>query len=43
MFGSYGLDDDFGVKMQTMSFKKDELVIEADEVIKNFNNEELIR
>jgi hypothetical protein len=26
-----------------MNFEKDELVIEADEVIKNFNNEELIR
>ena len=29
--------------MQTMNFEKDELVIEAEEVIKNFNNEELIR
>ncbi len=42
-FGSYAEDDDFGVKMQTMNFAKDELVIEAEQVIKNFNNEELIR
>ncbi len=41
--GLYSEDDDFGVKMQTMSFAKDELVIEADKVIENFNNEELIR
>jgi hypothetical protein len=29
--------------METMNFTKEDLVIEADEVIKNFNNEELIR
>ena len=42
-FGTYAQDDDFGVKMETMNFTKEDLVIEADEVIKNFNNEALIR